>query len=345
MTKVNFQEMKEIIQSSHLNFLIGAGLSAPFLPLLNDIEVRLTNEKDETKKIEIYKEFFNGVMLPNKEIVGGTVDKTDGSKFRIVYDGYQKFFELISAILLKRESSLLSKQANIFSTNIDVLMESVLEDSNLNYNDGFSGQMKPVFSLSNFKKTISKRSLHFENVSEIPVFNLLKVHGALTWKMNGEQIIFSKLEHFDKSLASKNGTDFLATYKEILVVNPEKDKFERTVLDLNHYELLRMYSSELEKENVVLFVMGFSFADEHIKEITVRTANSNPTLKIYIFCYSRKELDQMKKNIRYNELRYSNVEIISPEDDLLENQYDLKKINESIYGKIEIDGKVTHAIK
>jgi hypothetical protein len=48
-----------------------------------------------------------------------------------------------------------------------------------------------------------------------------------------------------------------------------------------------IYNNELEKENGVLFVMGFSFADEHIRELTLRVANTNPTSIIYIFVYDK----------------------------------------------------------
>jgi hypothetical protein len=41
-----------------------------------------------------------------------------------------------------------------------------------------------------------------------------------------------------------------------MIVNPSKKKFEDTVLNETHYDLLRIYNNELEKENSVLFVMG-----------------------------------------------------------------------------------------
>jgi len=334
MGKVNVQKMKEIVQSSNINFLIGSGLSTPFLPVLNDIETRLTAEKDEAKKIEIYKEYFQKVMLPNKKIVDCSIDKSAGSDFQKTYTNYKDFFILISLILLKRKSTILSKQANVFTANIDIVIETVLEACNLNYNDGFSGQLNPSFNLSNFKKSIYKRSLHFENISELPVFNLVKLHGSLTWQVDGERIIFSKLTHFDESILKKVSADFKNAYKKILVVNPDDEKFEKTVIELTYYELLRMYSAELEKENSVLFVMGFSMADQHIKAITLRAANSNPTLKIYIFCYLADELDIMRENMQFDKLKYSNIEIISPEDGVSPDQYNLDEINKNIFTQI-----------
>lgn len=331
---MNTQEIKEVVQSSHLNFLIGAGLSTPFLPLLGDIEIRLSNETKVAERIKIEKEYFEKVMIPNLDIISGQIDTSKQNDFESTHKSYKNFFEQVGHILLKRKNTILSKQANIFTTNIDILMETALEESNLEYNDGFSGRLNPTLSLSNFKKSIKKRSLHFENISEVPIFNLMKIHGSLTWEKIEDKIFFSKLKHFDKSLLNKKGKSFEDKYKKLAIVNPERKKLEETVIDVTFYELLRMYSSELEKENVVLFVMGFSMEDEHIREITIRAADSNPTLKIYIFCHGKDKDSKMKEKMRIGKLRYSNIEIIEPEDDDESNELSLGKINELVFEPI-----------
>jgi len=158
--------------------------------------------------------------------------------------------------------------------------------------------MNPVFDLSNFKQSIIQRSHHFDNRSEIPVFNLLKIHGSVNWKYkesessNPDRKIYlsSDLSHLDKGLLKDKSTDFIENYKEqILVVNPEDAKFSETVLNKYYYELLRSYSSELERENSILFIIGFSMADQHIREITKRASRSNPTLQIYILLHSKEK--------------------------------------------------------
>lgn len=340
---MNIQEIKEAVQSSHINFLIGAGLSSPFLPLLGDIETRLSNETKKAERIKIKKEYFEKVMVPNLEIVSGQVDAARQADFESTRKAYKNFFEQIGHILLKRKNTILSKQANIFTTNIDILMEDALEGSNLEYNDGFSGRINSTFSLSNFKKSIHKRSLHFENVSEVPIFNLMKIHGSLTWEKKEDKIIFSKLAHFDKSLLKKSDKKFEDQYGKLAIVNPEKKKLEETVIDVTYYELLRMYSSELEKENAVLFIMGFSMEDEHIREITIRTANSNPTLKIYVLCHGKDIDSKMKAKMQIGKLRYSNVEIIEPDDEEQNNKFNLEKINGAIFK--EIIDSMTHECK
>ena len=80
--------------------------------------------------------------------------------------------------------------------------------------------------------------------------------------------------------------NFFKKYEELVIVNPTKAKFKETVLEEQYYEMMRIYANSLEKVNSLLFVMGFSFADEHIRNITIRAANSNPTLQIIIFAYN-----------------------------------------------------------
>ena len=321
------QEIKEVIQSCHVNFLFGAGTSNPFLPLLNGIEERLTNTNDINEKRAIKKEYFKGVMIPNLDVVNGTVEESKQTDLVKTLDSYEKFFKAIAHILLRRKSTLLSKQANVFTTNIDILMEISLEECGIEYNDGFSGRFNASFSLSNFKKSVFKRSMHFENISEIPVINLLKVHGSLNWKKNGDMVTFSKLDHFQKDLKEKLRDKFDKGYNQIAIVNPEKKKFEETVIDITYYELLRMFSSELEKENTVLFVVGFSMEDEHIREIIKRAADSNPTLRIYIFSHSQKKKDSYNTLLEIDKRRYNNVEVIIPVDDTQENKYTLNNVS------------------
>jgi excisionase family DNA binding protein len=327
--------IKDIIQSSNLNFLIGSGLSTPFLPLLNDIETRLDNAKNKKQRYEISKEYFEKVMLPNKSILNKEFANTaEATKYLGVITQYKIFLNQVSEIMFDRKGTILCKQANIFTTNIDIFIEQALEENNLEYNDGFSGKLTPTFNISNFKKTIHKRSLHFENVSEIPTFNLVKVHGSLTWKQSNkdEEITFSRLSHFDSGLLSKKTGDFEQEYEKILIVNPERTKLQKTVLEVKYYELLRLYSGELEKENSVLFVLGFSMEDQHIKEITLRSANSNPTLTVFIFCHSKNNVADLKKKI--GKPRYNNIEIIEPVDDDPNNKLDLEKINKILFSKI-----------
>lgn len=424
--KLSLDELKDIFQDCNINFLIGAGLSAPYLSLLGDTEkllVELSKSvekgslcKNKGKSIRafLYKNFFDNVISKNINILNNhkQLDKckiqsnqnpqknsdnfnesnTQGnSKERAQYikrdirntehsdelekskvleklNYYGDFLKIINTLLLRRRSTILSRQANIFTTNFDIFLEKSLEMLNLEYNDGFSGCLNPEFSLSNFKKSILKKSLHYDNTYELPVFNLIKLHGSLTWKKGNEKgkIIFDKnlylirkiknmcdiyknhindfikiddttnfeslIYEFGEQQPDKFSEEFIDKYEKILIINPTKEKFRETVLNKNYYELLRIYSTELEKENTVLFVMGFSFSDEHIREVTLRVANSNPTLKIYIFAYNKKAGNDIEKELEKSRQSNRNIQIIFPEN--LKNE---KKAEENSSGDIEID--------
>jgi len=262
---------------------------------------------------------------------------------------------------------------NVFTTNIDTLIEKASEEVQVELNDGFKGSINQVFNEGNFQKSYSKTSLHFQNISEIPVFNLLKMHGSINWNNEGNiisndyklnavhntntelQKIDSKFfvecadisamstnsvkiiadESFDKNLFNS----FFKQYENLIIVNPTKQKFVESVIELHFYELMRIYSNSLEKENSMLFVMGFSFADEHIAKITLRAANTNPTLLIVIFAFNDEQ------EIKYKEILKptpnNNILIITPtkfreankEDDIKKEkiskivQFDLATVN------------------
>ena len=98
---------------------------------------------------------------------------------------------------------------------------------------------------------------------------------------------------FDSSISNvDNYEKFIFDYKNsILIVNPTKEKFSDTLLNKNYYELLRMFSNELEKENSLLVVNGFSFRDEHILDL-VKRSMVNPSLKLLVFCYEETSVTE-----------------------------------------------------
>jgi len=194
IAETQLDEIKNVIQDCNLNFLLGSGLSSPYLNTLGNIETLLTDieglelsaDARQIIRCSVYKHYFDGVMARNLEVL------TAAAPCIPTLTDYRAFYKALNGILLRRRSTLLGKEVNIFTTNIDVLSEKAIEDIGLEFNDGFNGRFRPSFSLSNFHKTRFKRSLHFDNVSELPVFNLLKLHGSLTWRLHDDKsIVFS----------------------------------------------------------------------------------------------------------------------------------------------------------
>ncbi|WP_159517255.1 SIR2 family protein [Sunxiuqinia indica] len=382
---MKIDKIKDLIQSCHVNFLLGSGISRPFLSRLGNIEILLTKlskRKDldqgkiERIKSSIYKVYFAEIMWPNHpeyEFIEKKDEELKGTKeaFDLVIKNYHNFLNYLNEIMLFRYSTILNKQVNLFTTNIDLFLEDALDETGYEFNDGFRGRMTPVYDLSNFQKSYAKTSLHYDNRSEIPVFNLLKLHGSVNWKQDEGEICLSNLTNMKKvkkaidSLCKEafldlkgvkllkhltaqieDGDDmtydgcfenFIKAYEKLIIVNPTKEKFERTLFDEKYYELLRIYANSLEKENAILFCLGFSFADEHIREITLRAANSNPTLQIIVFAYDSEAKNAIKKELKIGtqKPRNNNVKVIDPMSFIRSNYSDPEDIEEA-RNRIEI---------
>ncbi|WP_259592680.1 SIR2 family protein [Lactobacillus paragasseri] len=156
--------------------------------------------------------------------------------------------------------------------------------------------------LENISKLASELNEEISNYSIIyKVFftNDLTVEENLQSKLLLQLVMFYT-DHEDKINA------FITEYHKLQVVNPTKEKFSETVFQQNYYQMLRMLSFELEKKNSVLIVFGFSFADEHIREIIKRSL-INPYLKVYIICYdkvTKEKIKDMFQDIQTNNIEY-----------------------------------------
>lgn len=326
------RDLKKTLASTNVNFLFGAGLSRDYLDALNNIEREITQaqkDEDSDKVLGLKKKYFEESISGNIEIV----DETPNSDKDGVLKDYQGFYKSINYLLLKREDSILTKQVNVFTTNVDVFSEKSLEVTGIEFNDGFNGRFKPLYSSGNFKKSYFKKSLHYENTSEIPVFNIIKLHGSVSWKEENDSIVLDKnISGVREAKKALNTSEFEDCFDTLTLINPTKKKLEDTVLVRHFYDLLRIYSNELEKENTILFVMGFSFCDEHINSLTLQVANSNPTLMIYVFSHGNG-VDPVYEKLK-NEAKNKNIVILYPDDG--QTKYDLQTITENFFDKLGI---------
>jgi len=317
--KANFlDKLRREIQSANINFIIGSGCTAPAIPLLgnieNDIEKKIGEGKDDEAE-----ELIFGYLEPFLEVTDKLKSNTD-AVVNTVLDNYKSFLGNITQILFERKSNILPKRATIFSTNYDLFIERAFEevDTHVNLSDGFkrnpSISRSFKFSSSEFFNSIyNSGNLYSYNV-EIPSINLVKLHGSLSWQTNDKDIVFS-VDHLGellaehKKLSRKKKTEEIKKFNnKFSVVFPKKEKFKNTVLNQTYYDLLRLYANELDKENTLLIVDGFSFADEHLLEITKR-ALKNPTLIIIIFSYTKEASECFSRAFS----SYNNVDIVYAE--------------------------------
>lgn len=414
---MKIEQIKNIIESAHINFLIGSGVSRPYLNTLGGIETWLTelsnNPSDDKIKVDLVKcsilnEYLVGVIIPNlEEVVVNHADilikwedrdlleddakPTCDEKRAIAFDEtirqYQRLLQYFHTLLSHRRTNLKNKSINLFTTNIDMLVEYANNSLGVELNDGFTGRKPAIFDDGNFTKQATKVGLHLQKVSEIPTINYIKLHGSLNWAQGENRMVvaddtlqnvhkaktsFAKIqsslinvsELYDSYIVDgveDTFTDFLLKnvnipkeedlkqlreqlleaiedYSKIIMVNPTKRKFRETVMDMPFYELMRLYSNSLERENSLMFVAGFSFADEHLSKLTLRAAANNPTLNIIIFAYDENSKDDIIKALKkQGRITNDNIIILSPKDYILSN-------NQDTPGKIEIKDieKMTH---
>lgn len=365
-------QLKKLIQDTHVNFLMGSGLSRPFLSVLGPIETLVTKAQDikddfQWKIVEssLFSKYFTSVMEPCSKI-DDHLTEDEISKLKVVIGAYSEMLTTWTSIMAKRSSSLLDKTINIFTTNIDNILERVGENLKLEFNDGFRGHLRPTFHEDSFSKVISKVSSHYQNSSQIPIFNYLKIHGSINWKRLPESeafitydhdleliseikeaIKFAESEHTfipidtkikdcdegienlrkyaeekinslsdDESKIVEEALDrFNDAYFKLIMIHPRKTKFKESVLDMHFYELMRIYSNTLEVSGTSLFVLGFSFADEHLAQLTIRAANSNPTLQILVFAYDENGKADIIENLKRAGVNCNNnIKVISPLD-------------------------------
>lgn len=378
------EKILKIIESSHFNFLIGSGASRNFLETLTNIETLLTEldkESIESKsekwfkilEVSIKHWYYEKCIKGNTKLIDDEFELTQSkqSEFEETSKNYIDFLQALNVLILKRKNKLLPKEVNIFTTNMDLFLDVYLDKLGLEFNDGFNGKFTQTFDTSNYQKSFFKNSSQYSISSELPLFNLFKLHGSITWDKSIEseisynhkcEVLFNlnkiiipqehlisltseiqkeeetkiiprdygdiKTEICAKNLDDLDVSifdDFITEYNKLVMINPTKEKFENTTLRLEYYEQMRMYSNILERENSVLFVSGFSFADEHIREITRRALNSNPTLLVIVFSFSESGKDYIES--LFPKLKYKNLYT-----DL--TGYDFKKVANSVFLKL-----------
>lgn len=377
---LSVERFRTMVQDSHVSFLIGAGTPSSFFERLGDIETALTEldklvvppDEKSLVRASIQGYFFHRVVRPNRQLIPLHAAAAG------VVRSYARFFRTLNHVLLRRRSSLLGKQANVFTTNVDMTFEVALEQLGIEVIDGFSGKIRPRFDLGEFGSTRYRQTARFERRSEIPVIDLYKLHGSVGWRVEadgspGERIYYDHglqrvgevAEAYDAAerdlipIASADGLDvsdlvaaasgkkltdaagrFAEAYGTLAIVNPEKSKFATTVLNETYYELIRRLANELEKENSLLLVHGFSFRDEHIRDLVLRGARTNPTLQVVVFCYRRSDRAAYEALLPEPEVKNGNVLFVTPfapEEGTEELALDLDRVRDTYFAPLISD--------
>jgi len=373
-------DLRKTLESTNINFLLGAGCSMPAFRTLGNLE-ELRVELEEKRgslgengdviyrliKAEIDRRFFMGSIYRNVEYVKegpeGDIQRTRAA--------YEEFCTAAIQTVANRESVDKPKQVTFFTSNYDLCMDLALDEADIPTNSAYLGRFSRVVRQQTFGNRVFSNGIGLGYRTEIPSANLVKIHGCASWRNDGKELtiddsyqiletikaLFYAVSRFDEGQPTPNtsepsesrttntSTEAPADFEtlkrqaeatlertkqddhgkenlvdkldkldskreQLAVVLPNKGKFASTVLNETYYDQLRRLSNQLELPNTSLLVMGFSFADEHIRSLITRAAKANPTLKVIVFCYSKDTTRTIADYLRYSPKDYPNIELV-----------------------------------
>lgn len=155
----------------------------------------------------------------------------------------------------------------VFTTNYDMCFETAASDLGMMAIDGFSYTRRRRFDGRHFSYDIVRREAEGHEFAE-GVFQLLKLHGSVSWSREGKEIY----------------EDVAPTPANACLIYPAKGKYQQAFLQ-PHLELLSRYLEFLRQPNSCLIVAGFGFNDDHLSEPIFSAIQSNPSLKLILCDY------------------------------------------------------------
>ena len=187
--------------------------------------------------------------------------------------------DLKHGALLNFLSSLSGKDGNKFSvitTNYDVLIEEAAAENNFVIFDGFNFTPLPKFDSNMFEWNLVKEVPNVntrEVVYKDKTFNLVKIHGSLTWERQENGSIIRKSK------------DSITDTNNMVMVFPSSDKFAQSYQE-PYFELFTKFQELIKRPNTLLISSGFSFADDHISKMVTQALKNNSSLKLLVTDYN-----------------------------------------------------------
>lgn len=305
-------KISSFFDMKNLCFLFGSGTSAKAIPLMKGLYEGLEKEKegysdDEKTFLDGIEDNGNienvlGVLYSGRSYLADKKNPSDEEKKSLettnslitkiekylkskldvlnaddwdeevkkTLDNYKKFYLKIA--LRNKELS----RVNIFTTNNDMFNEVALDKLSIHYFNGFSGGVMKSFNPASFNYTLSKRMDTSIDKYE-PVENLVylyKIHGSVNWI---EDEVSNKESFFTiKELPLRNSS---ANSSVLVYPTPLK---QNKSLGAPYVDLFREFQHKLLEPNTVLFVMGYSFSDEHVNDIIYRALATNSTMNLVV---------------------------------------------------------------
>ena len=301
------QKIAELSNVKNVSFLLGAGASSDAIPSMKFMQEEITKsiddgsdggiktlyesiESDNFEKIltilHAKKHYLQGVSsadaseISNVEKLIKHIEDSMYSKINIdlsnddateSMDLYKQFYQ--KTVLRNKDLSLV----NIFTTNYDLFNEKALDTLNINYNNGFGGGLERVFNPARFHYTFSKKiDANLEKFEPLEnMVYLYKLHGSISWIEQDGNSLFNIHEIPVTGGAAKGDKSHVLIYP-----TPLK---QAQSLGSPYADLIREFQTKLSLTNSVIFIIGYSFSDEHLNNIIYQSLASNSSISVVIF--------------------------------------------------------------
>ena len=227
-------KIKNIISSSHINFLFGAGVNGRAFPQLNGF-------KDTIKLLSS----FVGQDIQDFE---GAIDKLSNTDEKMqVYDSFEKEFKQFAQKIDYDDPSL------IHLKELFIAIYKIVENSENRQKD---------------MKQINIYSLNYDNIAENILHSLGYMNNSVSASNLGENIRFLDLVAYDYTTYKYMPTFVISKLHGDInkPIYPGINKYE-TSLQSEYFEINYRMKEQLCKFNSVLFVIGYSCNDKHINKI------------------------------------------------------------------------------
>ncbi len=313
--------LKKGLASSNVSFLLGAGCSSMAIPH-DKVNEEMINEasknQDVEKETRLIYEFLSNIVSVCRQLTEEIQDQTVEN----TRETYMDFLKLLYEWLIKRHTPLHFRIINIFTTNYDLFIEAAASQySQITLNDGFKRdtnlQKKYYFSSQEFCNYKTHAEYLYDYKTDLPIFNLIKLHGSLSWKQVDQSKITFNTE-FPQIYNTKDPKELKKYNETFSLILPNIEKYHNTVLHDTYYDMIRLFSYELGRHNSLFISIGFSFKDSHLVQVLKREL-MNPSLIFIAFAYNFQDVEYY--NMLFKE--YSNFFIVcsrDPEDKNKEGQ-------------------------
>lgn len=159
----------------------------------------------------------------------------------------------------------------VFTTNYDLFSETAMDRLGMPYCNGFSGTIERRFNPTTYRYALAEQ-LDLTNRKWAAVDSfiyLCKLHGSINWVEEGGSLFPIR----------EVPTTSVKSGRVMIYPTPMK---QNASFGSPYSDLFREFQTRIVREQSVLFVLGYSFSDEHVNNIIFQ-ALTVPTFRLVAF--------------------------------------------------------------